>query len=165
MILIQKVKDRTRYQTGGKFSWPFKMIYTDFCLACTISDEKLVKKNFYHCFPTGNVSFFPLGTLRIFSLLFRYLMIISLGMVFFVFIFLVICWASCICGFMFFNKFRNFGSLSLPITDCPNLSPHCRYLQPHKRWIPWYCPIGHYGFVHFSLQSIFSLNFSFGWFW
>ena len=53
------------------------MIYTDFCLACTISDEKLVKKIFYHCFPTGNVSFFPLATLRIFSLLFRYLMIIQ----------------------------------------------------------------------------------------
>lgn len=38
---------------------------------------------------------------RFFSLLFSYLMILCLGMVFFVSIFLVICCASCICGFMF----------------------------------------------------------------
>lgn len=63
--------------------------------------------HFYHRFPIGNVSFFPLGISKdLFSLIFSNLMVMCLGV--------NLSWdllSSWTCGFIFFKKIENWGAI------------------------------------------------------
>lgn len=82
---------------------------------CIVSDEKI----WFGLYLSYSVTclFFLLAAFKIFffSLLLSNVIIVCHDEFFFVFLVLGVCWASCICGFVIFIKFENFGSLFLQI--------------------------------------------------
>ena len=95
----------------------------------------------------------PSTAFKIFSssLVFSILTKTCLGMLFFGFILLVVCWDSWICTSICFIKFWRLYTLRF-------IFPMFFVLQ--ACWAVWYCPVGFWGFVHFPSNLIISTDLS-----
>ena len=113
-------------------------------LTSVISDEKITR-NLHCCSPVCGVSpLTPSTAFKIFSssLVFTISTKMCVGMLFFAFILLVVCWDSWI------NMFHQ-------IVESIYTSlyfPHVLVLQ--ACWAVWPCPVGFWGFVHFPSNLI-----------